>query len=88
MRFIPTEKVMFSSTTPRFRPGLGMLLRQWLDNWWERRFQVRGNAMKAQLNDHLLRDIGHDDFPPTNGRISERRKAGIHAFNMQLLRTH
>ena len=87
MRSISTEKVMSSSTTPRFRPMLGMLLRRWLDNWWERRFQVHGNAMQAQLNEHLRRDIGHDDFPPANGRISERRKAGILAFNMQLLRT-
>ena len=87
MRFYPTEKVMSSSTTPRFRLTLGMLLRQWLDNWWERRFQVRGNAMKVRLNDHLLWDIGHDDFPTGNGLISEPRKAGIRAFNMQLLRT-
>ena len=87
MRFIPTEKVMSSSTTPMFRPTLGMLLRQWLDNWWERSSQVHGNAMKVQLNDHLLRDIGHHDFSRANGRISEPRNAGILAFNMQLLRT-
>ena len=87
MRFNPTEKGMSPSTTPRFRLNIGTLLHHWLDDWRERRFQVRSKATKAELNAHLLQDIGHDDVPPACGRNSERCKAGIRAFNMQLLRT-
>ena len=87
MQINPTEKFMSTSATSRIRLGIKNLLHHWQYIWRERRVQVRGNAMKAELNDHLLRDIGHDDVPHENERISERRKADIRAFNMQLLRT-
>lgn len=87
MQINPTEKFMSTSATSRIHLGIKNLLHNCLDNWRERRVQVRGNAIKAELSDHLLRDIGHDDAPHENERISERRKADIRAFNMQLLRT-
>ena len=86
MHFNPAGKTTSQPATLQFRMNMGARLRRWLDVWRERRLQVRGTALTAELNGHLLRDIGYEDVPPERGRLSGRCEAGIRAFNMRLLR--